>query len=302
MSDTLSVKAYAKINLTLDVTGVRENGYHNVKMVMQTISLCDIVSVTLKAIEAAEATESRVFVRTNLSYLPVDSRNIAYMAAVKFFEYLKRRGISFPAYDVYIRIRKYIPVGAGLAGGSTNAAAVLRALNEMTNAKLSISELMSIGIGLGADVPYCICGGTKLVKGIGEFVLPLPPLPDCYILLAKPSFSVSTPNVYAEIDKTGELIAVDTNGMIEAVKNKSVTDIGLHMKNVMEYIVSKKQPEIAHIKEILIKHGASGASMSGSGPTVYGIFHVSKRDDVYAAREELLNTYKEIFIAKPVIQ
>lgn len=274
--DNITVKAQAKINLTLDVLNKREDGYHNVKMIMHTIELCDFLSL--------QKTQGDINVKTNLVYLPTDSRNIAYKAAKAFFEHC---GINN---GVNINIEKHIPVSAGLAGGSTNAAAVLKGLNIMYDNPLQQTELLQIGKGLGADVPYCILGGTMLAEGIGDILTPLSPLPKAHIVLAKPSFSVSTASVYAKIDTEKINYHPDTEGMILSLKKGSLLDVSVRMYNVMEQITSRRRPIIKRIKSIMIENGALGAVMSGSGPTVFGIFNAKQAALKTAARlKKLVN-------------
>lgn len=281
----ISNKAFAKINLTLDVLGKLENGYHEVLMVMQSVSLYDIVTVS----KAEEGIELSV----NLPYLPTDSGNIAYKAAEKFFEYTQIKNCG-----VKIDISKRIPVGAGLAGGSSNAAATLKAMNRLFNAKLSIRELCTIGATLGADVPYCILGGTRLASGIGDKLSPLPKMPDCYIVLVKPAFSVSTPSVYKKFDLCTDFKRPDTDKVIEGLNKKDLNIVVSGMENVLEAVCLSEHPILIQAKKDLIEMGAIFSQMSGSGPTIFGIFE--SYDEACKAKEELRKKYKTVYICSPV--
>lgn len=251
-------RSYAKINLTLDVLGKRPDGYHDVEMIMQTVSLYDMIIV--------DKCDEGIEISTNLKFLPVNENNIAYKAARDFFQYTHiNKGCK-------IIIHKNIPVAAGLAGGSGNAAAVLCALDKLYNTNLSLNELKEIGVKLGADVPYCITGGTALATGIGEIIAPLPSLPKCCVLMVKPPISVSTGAIYNEIDSIDITEHPDTNAMIEAIANGNIIDVAKNLSNVMGTVTENMHPIIRGIKNKMIKNGALGAVMSGSGPTVFGIF------------------------------
>ncbi len=277
-------KAFAKINLSLDVLGKLENGYHEVQMVMQTISVFDIVTV--------ERTNTGIELSTNLPYLPLDRGNIAYKAAEEFFNYT---GINA---GVKINISKRIPVGAGLAGGSSNASAVLKAMNRLFNAGLSLKELCSIGVKLGADVPYCILGGTRLAEGIGEKLSPLPKIPKCTIILVKPAFSISTKTVYEKIDSCTDFKRPETQNLIEGLREGSLDKIVSSMGNVLEEVSITEHPILQNVKNELIELGAIGAQMSGSGPTVFGIF--KNYDLAREAKNKLWGKYKTVYICTPV--
>lgn len=266
----LKLKAYAKINLSLDVVGKMENGYHELCMVMHTIKLYDTITVT-------EKKNGGIRLTTNLPYLPVNRNNLVVRAAELFFEYC---GMAVP--NLHIHLKKYIPVGAGLAGGSTDAAAILRGLNDYIGRKLSRAELMEIGKNLGADVPYCIMGGTALAEGIGEKLTPLPRMPKCYIVLAKPKFSLSTPAVFGETDLHHMKLHPDTRGMLEAIRQNDLNGIAVRMFNVLEdpakKVIQKQNgvwysPRVIdEYKRTMLKYNSIGAVMSGSGPTVFGLF------------------------------
>ncbi len=258
------VEGHAKINLTLDVTGKLENGYHTVEMVMQSIALHDDVQVK---ITRGEKKPQGITLHCNLPYLPTDGRNLAYRAAELFYE---TTGVLLESCEIHIE--KRIPVAAGLAGGSTDAAAVLRALNELHETGLDEDALCAMGVKLGADVPYCVRGGTMLAKGIGEELSALPPMPHCYVVLCKPPFAVSTKEVYEQIDAAEIEERPDTAGMIKALENKDYAGVCRALSNVMETVTARKRRQIDEIKRVLMENGADGALMSGSGPSVYGLF------------------------------
>lgn len=275
-------RSYAKINLTLDVLGKRDDGYHTVEMIMQTVSLFDLVIV--------DRTQNGIAVSTNLRFLPNNEKNIAYAAAKKFFEYTKLCG------GCRIMVHKNIPVAAGLAGGSGNGAAVLAALDKLYNTGLTQKELSDIALTLGADVPYCLIGGTALASGIGEIITPLPPLPDCYILMVKPRVSVPTPAIYSAIDNENITTHPDTAAVISALERGELAAVAGGMENVMGAVTEKMHPVVRGIRNKLIKNGAIGAVMSGSGPTVFGIF-----DDYKTAKlshDSFAYQFREVFLVK----
>lgn len=261
MTDYLELKAYGKINLGLDVVRKREDGYHEVRMIMQTVNLYDkIVMKTCK--------EPGIRTETNLPYVPDGEGNLAYRAAKLLMdEFDVKQGVK-------IKIRKSIPVAAGMAGGSSDAAAVLVGINRMFGLGLSKRELMKRGVKLGADIPYCIMRGTALSEGIGEILTELPPTPQCHIVLAKPQVSVSTKMVYGKL-RANELRPEqhpDIDGMRAAIENGDLDGVIARLGNVLELVTIPDHPEIGRIKEIMMAEGANGALMSGSGPTVFGIF------------------------------
>lgn len=268
-SQETTVEGHAKINLTLDVTGKLENGYHTVEMVMQSIALHDDVQVK---ITHGERRAQGITLHCNLPYLPTDARNLAYRAAELFYE---TTGVLLESCEIYIE--KRIPVAAGLAGGSTDAAAVLRALNELHETGLDDDALCEMGLKLGADVPYCVRGGTMLAKGIGEELTPLAPMPKCYVVLCKPPFAVSTKEVYEQIDAAEIDARPDTAGMIEALEKNDYAGVCRALSNVMETVTARKRRQIDEIKRVLLENGADGALMSGSGPSVYGLFQDENR-------------------------
>ncbi len=255
----MDLKALAKINLGLDVLGKREDGYHNVRMVMQSIYLYDHVRIQQKRAPGIELV-------SNLYFLPVDSGNIAYKAAQMLMEEFNLPG------GVRITLEKHIPVAAGMAGGSSNAAAVLFGMNRLYGLRLSQQELMERGVRLGADVPYCIMRGTVLAEGIGEKLTMLPPMPKCAVLIAKPPISVSTKLVYEALDSMQIVAHPDIDGLLLALERGSLKDVAACMGNVLEDVTISRYPVIADIKQEMIAAGALNAMMSGSGPTVFGLF------------------------------
>ena len=257
--DRLELKALGKINLGLDVLGRRENGYHDVRMVMQTVYLYDRIIMK-------KSKTPGIRLETNLYYLPVNENNLAYQAAQMLMdEFHIEEGVS-------IQLDKHIPVAAGMAGGSSNAAAVLFGMNRMFSLGLSQKELMERGVKLGADVPYCIMRGTVLAEGIGEILTPLSPMPKCYVLIAKPAISVSTKMVYEKLDSHEIEDHPDIDGILAGLKAGDLKEVAGSMGNVLECVTVDAYPVIDQIKKMMINEGALNAMMSGSGPTVFGIF------------------------------
>ncbi len=257
--DRLELKALGKINLGLDVLGRRENGYHDVRMVMQTVYLYDRIIMK-------KSKTPGIRLETNLYYLPVNENNLAYQAAQMLMdEFHMEEGVS-------IQLDKHIPVAAGMAGGSSNAAAVLFGMNRMFSLGLSQKELMERGVKLGADVPYCIMRGTVLAEGIGEILTPLSPMPKCYVLIAKPAISVSTKMVYEKLDSHEIEDHPDIDGILAGLKAGDLKKVAGSMGNVLERVTVDAYPVIDQIKKMMIKEGALNAMMSGSEPTVFGIF------------------------------
>ena len=259
-----TVQAHAKINLTLDVTGRRADGYHTVRMVMQSVALHDTIRV---AVTQGERKPRGILLTCNLPYLPVDERNLAYRAAELFYQETD----ALPG-TCEIHIEKRIPMAAGLAGGSSDAAAVLRALAALHNVCLTDDELCAMGLKLGADVPYCLRGGTMLAEGIGEELTALSPMPHCWVVLCKPPFAVSTKDAYREMDEVSIRQRPDTKGMIRALEKGDYHGVASRLSNVMELVTAAKRRQIGEIKSFLTENGADGTLMSGSGPTVYGLF------------------------------
>ncbi len=257
--NSVTVKAYAKINLGLDVIRKRHDGYHDVSMIMQTIGLHDTINIRKTDFQS-------VTIRSNLYYLPTDRRNLVYKAVELFSsKHPIRNGLN-------ININKRIPVAAGLAGGSADAAATLKGLNKLFQTDLSLEELMKLGVKLGADVPYCLLMGTALSEGIGEILSPLAPIPDCSILLVKPGVSVSTKHVYENLRLDEDIKHPDITAMLGALKDNSIYTLAPLMDNILESITIKEYPIIGEIKEKMKERNALAALMSGSGPTVFGIF------------------------------
>lgn len=284
----LGLKAYGKINLGLDVLRKREDGYHEVRMIMQTVGLYDRIDIIYRD-------EPGIEVETNLYYLPNNENNLVYKAAD-----LLLKEFQIP-HGVHIKLKKFIPVAAGMAGGSSDAAAVLFGVNKMFSLGLTQEELMERGVNIGADVPYCVMRGTALAEGIGEVLTPLPPMPQCQVLIAKPGISVSTRFVYDNLhanDLRPEQHP-DIDGMIEAVKNRDIRQLGAKFGNgnVLETVTVKEYPVIEQIKDVMKEYGAVGAMMSGSGPTVFGLF-ISPR--AAADAHEVLRYGKYQQLAKQV--
>lgn len=258
-NNDISLKALAKINLGLDVVRRREDGYHEVRMIMQTIQLYDRLDIK-------RTQEPGIQIQTNLSFLPVNENNLIYKAAkILMDEFSITDGVS-------VKLDKRIPVAAGMAGGSTDAAAMLIGVNRLFSLGLTKRQLMERGVQIGADVPYCIMRGTALAEGIGEALSPLPPMVKCPVLIAKPSISVSTKFVYQNLKLDDTTIHPDIDRLIDDIKAKNLHDIAAHMGNVLETVTIPNYPVIDEIKKHMLSNGAVGAMMSGSGPTVFGLF------------------------------
>lgn len=281
--DKLELKALGKINLGLDVLGRRENGYHDVRMVMQTLYLYD-------QIKMEKTKKPGIELNTNLFFLPVNENNLAYRAAdllMKEFEI--KEGVK-------ITLEKHIPVAAGMAGGSSNAATVLFGMNRMFSLGLSQQELMDRGVTLGADVPYCIMRGTVLAEGIGEILTPLPAMPKCHVLIAKPPISVSTKLVYEKLDSHEITEHPDIDGILKGLKERNLKKIASSMGNVLEKVTIEEYPVIEEIKNVMKKSGALNAMMSGSGPTVFGIFDDKDRAKRAARRIREQQLAKQVYV------
>ena len=258
-NNDISLKALAKINLGLDVVRRREDGYHEVRMIMQTIQLYDRLDIK-------RTQEPGIQIQTNLSFLPVNENNLIYKAAKLLMdEFSITDGVS-------VKLDKRIPVAAGMAGGSTDAAAMLIGVNRLFSLGLTKKQLMERGVQIGADVPYCIMRGTALAEGIGEALSPLPPMIKCPVLIAKPSISVSTKFVYQNLKLDDTTIHPDIDRLIDDIKAKNLHDIAAHMGDVLETVTIPNYPVIDEIKKHMLSNGAVGAMMSGSGPTVFGLF------------------------------
>lgn len=257
--DNITLKALAKINLGLDVVRRREDGYHEVRMIMQTIHLYD-------KLEIKKINESGIQITSNLSYVPTNENNLVYKAGkILMDEFDIKEGVS-------VDLQKRIPVAAGMAGGSSDAAAMLYGMNEIFRLGLSRQQLMDRGVKIGADVPYCLMRGTALAEGIGEKLTSLPPMVKCPVLIAKPQISVSTKFVYENLKLNENTVHPDINQLVEDIKNKDLHAIAGHMGNVLETVTIPEYPIIDEIKKQMMKSGAINAMMSGSGPTVFGLF------------------------------
>lgn len=277
-----TVKAPAKINFALDVLGKRPDGYHDVAMIMQAIALYDTITIN--------EVGSDIRLTTDSSAIPTDEKNIAFRAA----EYLQSK--YNVKTGVHIHIEKRIPVEAGLAGGSTDAAAVLKLLNKAWDLRLSMEELMAAGLKLGADVPFCIQSGTCLAEGLGEKLTVIEPTPDCYILLAKPSVGVSTKEVYQSLRLDEIIERPNIPAMLQGIKAQNIKELCGNMGNVLETVTTKLHPIIPELKLRMMEYGALGSLMSGSGPTVFGIFEdMSTAQGAYNKIKALVN---ETFLVK----
>ncbi len=257
--DSIRLKARAKINLGLDVLGKREDGYHEVRMVMQTIGIYDRLILT-------KIPEEEIRITSNLAFLPVNENNLIYKA-IK----LLKDEYHFPG-GVSVDLNKFIPVAAGMAGGSTDAASTMFGVNRLFGLNLSMGKMMELGVRLGADVPYCVMRGTALAEGIGEKLTRITPVPHMWILIAKPQINVSTRLVYEQLDMGGIQKHPDIDGIIRAIEAQDVVRIAQSMGNVLENVTVPLYPVIETIKQDMFSHGAINAMMSGSGPTVFGIF------------------------------
>lgn len=281
---SVKVKAYAKINLMLDIISTRKDGYHDLFMIMQSINLYDTVTIS-------ETKSKKITITCNIDDIPLDEKNIAYKAAYAFFKAnkIKNKGIN-------IDIVKRIPHQAGLAGGSADGAAVLVALNELLGTNLSDDELCDIGVKIGADVPFCIKGGTLLAQGIGDVLHKVKPLRKCFILIAKPDYGVNTGKAYALFDSNGKVHTPDKFGMLCAMQNRDLNEICAKMENVFEQFI--EVPNKVDIKEVMRNNGVLGVCMSGSGPTVFGIF--DEKEKAEKAGNELAAYAKDIAVTTPV--
>lgn len=281
-----TIKAYAKVNLGLDVVDRLPNGYHQVKMIMQTVGIYDELTM--------EKTESGITVTTDSGELPTDENNLIYKAAKLMQEkYGIREGVR-------IHLQKNIPIAAGMAGGSTDAAATMKGMNRLFGLEAKTEELMAEAVKIGADVPYCIMGGTALAEGIGEKLTALPPVPKMFLLVAKPDINVSTKYVYEHLDAEGIAHHPDIDGMVEAIREGSLQGILKRMENVLETVTIPAHPVIEVIKKRMRELGAADSLMSGSGPTVFGVF--PDEESVKKAYEQMRRDglAKQIFVTTPV--
>ena len=282
---TLTALAHAKLNLTLDVLGRRSDGSHDLRMVMTSVALSDVITLETGTGDGVRAS-------ANLGFLPTGEKNLAASALLRFQEATGR-----DLGGAHLSLEKHIPVCAGMGGGSSDAAAVLRALNDCTGAGLSLPELARVGEAVGSDVPYCVLGGTALAEGRGEVLTPLPALPRCHAVLCKPAFSISTPELFARVDGVKLRHRPDTEGMVVALEGGDLGGVARRMYNIFEDVLPPRQAEeISGIKNVLVQHGALGANMSGTGPTVFGLFE--RAEDAAQAWEELRGTYRDTFLTE----
>ena len=279
-------KAYAKLNYSLDVNARRPDGYHELTMVMGSVSLCDDVRVTLRK-------EGGFHAESNFPWLPGDERNLGIRAAKAFFA-----AIGEERWGCDIRMKKRIPVGAGMAGGSTDAAAVLRALDRLTGSNLGAERLRELGLSVGSDVPYCVTGGMALARGRGELLSPLRELPECSIVIAKPAFSVSTGELFRRIDGKKLRNHPDTAGLTAALEEGDLPGAARRMYNVFEDVLPRSSGEIRRIRSELLSAGAMGAIMTGTGSAVFGLF--DREEAARSAWERLSKQYRECFLARPI--
>ena len=283
----MEIQAFAKLNLTLDILGKREDGYHDLRMVMQSITLADTLTLEENRGEGLR-------VSANLRFLPTGEKNLAAAAALRFWEALGRE-----PEDLDIRIEKRIPVCAGMAGGSSDAAAVLRALNQRAGDPFSPKELARLGERVGSDVPYCVLGGTALAEGRGEVLTPLAPLPRCWVVACKPDFPISTPELFAQADRVKLRRRPDTAGLVAALEAGDLGGVARRMYNVFEDVLpARLYTRVAEIKNDLIQCGALGANMSGSGPTAFGLF--DRLEAAQEARSCLTQRYRDTFLCETV--
>ena len=286
MAQPLELKAYAKVNLGIDVIGKRPDGYHEVRMIMQTVKLYDRITM--------EKNDSgNIILSTNLPYLPVNEKNLVYRA----IDMIRNAyGITD---GVTASIVKRIPVAAGMAGGSSDAAAAFVGMNQLFHLGITQQELMDYGVKLGADIPYCIMRGTALSEGIGEILTPLPPIPNCWFLIVKPTFSMSTKFVYENLHLDEIAVHPDIDGMKEALYQRDLIGVTDRMENILEQVTKKHYPAIGEIKDIMRKEGALNALMSGSGSTVFGIFKSKETAEKAAAACHEHPSVKQTHIVRP---
>lgn len=280
----VEVKAFAKINLMLDIVATRNDGYHDLFMIMQSVGVYDTITV--------EKTKGKsITISCDIDDIPLDEHNIAHKAAMAFFKANKIKNTG-----IHIDIKKRIPHAAGLAGGSADGAGVIVALNKIYDTNLSDKELCQIGVKVGADVPFCITGGTLLAQGIGDVLNPVKPLRKCYILLAKPEVGVNTGYAYHQFDEQGKVHTPDKLGMLYAMQSRDLNSICLKMENVFEQFI--EVPNRVDMKQIMRENGAIGTCMSGSGPTIFGIFN--SREEAECAASKITPFAKDICVCTPV--
>ena len=282
----MRLQAFAKINLGLDVLGKREDGYHEVRMIMQTIRMYD-------QLDMRKSVEPGIHLTTNKKYIPVDENNLVWRAAKLMMDTC---GIIE---GVSIHLHKVIPVAAGMAGGSSDAAATLVGMNRLFHCGLSKEKLMELGVQIGADVPYCVLRGTALAEGIGEKLTVLPPMPDCWILIGKPGISVSTKYVYTTLDLNTDTVQPDIDGMKKALEDGNLYGITERMGNVLQDVTIPAYPEVERIKEQMKALGAVNAMMSGSGPTVFGIFDNEEKAQKACQKLRESGSCQQVFLTVP---
>jgi len=279
-----TLKAFAKINLTLDVVGKRPNGYHDVQMIMQQIDLHDDVTLRKQ--------DKGIKLVTDSPFIPVDRRNIAYLAAEKMF---KRYDIES---GLHIQIDKRIPVAAGLAGGSTDAAAVIKGIDQLFNLNLKLEDMMEVGLELGADVPFCIMGGAALAEGIGEKLTPIGGLKEGWMVLSKPNIGVSTQEVYQRLKWDAINKHPDTDGMLEAIEQNDMHGVASGLCNVLEEVTVGLYPAVKELKDRFHEYGAVGVLMSGSGPSVFAFF--KNYDKAKKAHKNIARIYNQTYLVSTV--
>ena len=277
--------AYAKLNLTLDVTAKRDDGYHDMLMVMQTVSITDSVALE-------QTGEKGIHAACNFRYIPTDERNLAVRAAGAFLD-----TIGEEKNGILIRMDKTIPVGAGMAGGSADAAAVLRGMNRLYGSRMNRRDLEKLGEQVGSDVAFCIAGGTSLARGRGEVLEDLTPMPDCAIVVCKPGFSISTPELFRKLDQIGLRTHPDTTGMLSALESGNLKEISMRMFNVFEEVEDRRMRSETEIKHVLLDYGALGAVMTGTGSAVFGVFSDETAAETCAAH--LRSEHKFCRVARP---
>lgn len=282
----MRLQAFAKINLGLDVLGKREDGYHEVRMIMQTIRMYD-------QLDMRKSVEPGIHLTTNKKYIPVDENNLVWRVAKLMMDTCGiMEGVS-------IHLHKVIPVAAGMAGGSSDAAATLVGMNRLFHCGLSKEKLMELGVQIGADVPYCVLRGTALAEGIGEKLTVLPPMPDCWILIGKPGISVSTKYVYTTLDLNTDTVHPDIDGMKKALEDGNLYGITERMGNVLQDVTIPAYPEVERIKEQMKTLGAVNAMMSGSGPTVFGIFDNEEKAQKACQKLRESGSCQQVFLTVP---
>ncbi len=280
--DRVTVIAPAKINLSLDITGVDEKGYHLLDMIMQSVSIFERVTLTKQ--------EKGITMGSNARYIPTDSKNTAVMAAINFFDYAGIDG------GVHIYIKKTVPIKAGMAGGSADAAGVIVGLNKLYNTRFTMEQLCEIGAMTGSDVPFMLVGGTKRVQGVGDILLPCADMPRCHFVICMPSKGVSTPQAFANYDKMGYKTKVETDKLVQAIENEDLNAIAKYMANDLEKAAGSEDTE--PIKKQLIEQGALGSVMTGSGAAVFGIF--DSEEKAKQAFQYFKGKVRSVFLAKPV--